>query len=1345
MALITSSFTAYAEDDDDDDHRPPLTVDIAKAVWNINNRLVLVGTVNRIVPAPVNVVAYGVQIGSVTVAEDNTWRFASRNTPPPCEVSVNYAYATDSAVIRINPDTGVTCSTEPPNLPPIPHANGPYEGNVNDPIQFSSAGSTDPDGTIVAYRWVFGDGKASNDANPVHTYTTAGVYDLKLRVTDDDGVARTDKTQVTINGAPVNIDPTANANGPYSGVAGQSISFSSAGSNDPDGTIVSYSWNFGDGATSNQTSPSHTYATAGTYNVSLTVTDDDGGVGTDSTTSTIIPANIFPTAIANGPYSGTAGQSVSFSSAGSNDPDGTIVSYSWTFGDGATSNQANPSHTYATAGTYNVSLIVTDNDGADGVDSTTANIAAAPANVITVSSVRWREGTLRIVGTAPFEERTVRVSLPDGTLIGSRRAEDDGRFQFEISVSPEPCQVIITQFGATPLTVIVSTDPSCGIAPPNENPVAEANGPYSGQVGANIQFSSAGSTDPDGTIVSYSWAFGDGATSNQTNPTHAYATAGTYTVTLTVTDNDGASDGDSAISTISAAPVNIPPSANANGPYAGQIGDNIQFSSAGSTDPDGTIVSYAWTFGDGAVSNQANPTHAYTSVGTFNVTLTVTDNDGASDGDSTTSTISAAPVNIPPTAVANGPYAGIVGANIQFSSNGSNDPDGTIASYSWSFGDGVTSTEANPLHAYTGVGDYVVTLTVTDNEDASDIDVTSAAITSLPPPDCTSDIPEHCTITSYSGPDVCVSCHRQEAMDAHGGVHYQQGGAFPNVTNIPTSFAAAGERPAHAAGDLVATGINTFCGTHENSPRFTCAGCHVGNGRFPLAQAELEKLTPGSAEETKHLANVDCLMCHQEQYKRFPDWTASGYGFTDLTLLNVTLDNAGKLVHSDGSQVVRTGFAGIPNVDPVTQDFQFMPLGADNAVPGIPLAPMTLTTVEAAQNVHRTTKVACLNCHAGAGGGDGFKRGDLSKQTANASVSLDMHMSAQGANLTCADCHATTGDNGETHRMRGRGVDLRPNDTSERFVCSACHSERPHGDYNARTGSSLDKHAMKVACQTCHIPRYAKADVGTEVARDWQAPHTSEAACNGRGGWLPNEIIQATGSASLTPIYKWFSGKSEVYYLGESLNGVPTVPLASSIASAFVGNFNSGDPTYVLGLPLGEVTDDMNTKIYPMREHWGKLVRNDNDNTLVGHSTFEFFRTGSICRAAAVGLGIDENNQPTSSVCTGLPGQLETPPNTTMVPVMTYESINHGVEVSGNALNCGSCHDQLSGGPVVMNLESLGLGIKAPTSTICRQCHGSESSGFSSVHSRHVQNFGYDCSFCHNFSRAAERGLRTTR
>jgi hypothetical protein len=614
-------------------------------------------------------------------------------------------------------------------------------------------------------------------------------------------------------------------------------------------------------------------------------------------------------------------------------------------------------------------------------------------------------------------------------------------------------------------------------------------------------------------------------------------------------------------------------------------------------------------------------------------------------------------------------------------------------------------------------------------------------------------IDEHESITEYTGPEVCIGCHEDAARAAHGGVHYQQGGAFPDVLNIPEYFYAAGERPAHPAGDTVATGLNTYCGTHDGSPRFTCAGCHVGNGRFPKSVEDFNDLVP--EDQLKELANVDCLMCHQELYKRFPDWTDQGYGFSTLELLNLR-EEGGELIASPGDVVLRDGYAGIPNVDPVTEDFQFLPAGSDTLPSTVPIAPMTLTTLEAAQMVHATTRRSCLNCHAGAAGSDGAKRGDLFRVLANdAPPDLDYHMSPLGANLTCSDCHNAGG-----HRLRGRGLDLRPSDVAERFTCAHCHGDRPHKDYSAADGSKRDTHAAKVACQTCHIPRYGKAAVGTEVARDWQEPHPSSAACAGRGGWLPRE----DKDHDLVPSYAWFDGQSAVYYLGAALADLPTIPLAPEIAASFVGDFKTGQRAYVMATPSAIIGEDgalnrhrgvqnPEAKIYPMKEHWGKLAT--DGEVLIGHSTFEFFRTGSFCRAVAVGLGAD----PDAECPGGLPGT-ELPQGIEVVAVHTFQTINHGVEPKGRALACGACHAGEAGGSVQLRLqEQLGYGprqgeslvpgakqrgrLSGSLERICGQCHESAPApqAFAAVHRVHVAEQGTDCAACHDFSRAA-RGLR---
>lgn len=558
------------------------------------------------------------------------------------------------------------------------------------------------------------------------------------------------------------------------------------------------------------------------------------------------------------------------------------------------------------------------------------------------------------------------------------------------------------------------------------------------------------------------------------------------------------------------------------------------------------------------------------------------------------------------------------------------------------------------------------------------------------PPTYDSAAEAHASITVYEGPSTCVACHENEAIEMHGSVHYQQSGDAINLTNDITPFSANGLQRAGERGDG-AIGINTYCGAHENSPRFTCAGCHVGNGRFP--SAELPTPEPDRLAE---LSNIDCLMCHQETYKRFPTGQ-----FEPLEIVAIGADG-----NPDPSlpPIVRTESMGIPIIDPVTQDFLFEPADSNSTLVKLGGSPLMGDRVTAAQTVHATTRKACLNCHAKAGGGDGTKRGDMSSALIDPEPHIDIHMSSNGQNLVCADCHSVG-----NHRMRGRGLDLRPNDTPEQFNCESCHDQPPHED------STLNSHTERVACQTCHIPTYGKG-VPTEVNRDWEDPHYSAAACNGRGGWLPRE----DKASDLIPSYQWFDGTSQVYVLGEDLSNYPATTL------------DDGSQAITLGVPNGSV-NGTGSKIYPMKEHTSKSAVHLASNTLIAHSTFEFFRTGSFSAAVESALQQTERDGDRYEVA----------------QVHTFQTINHGVEGSDAALDCGSCHDSLSGGPLRMDLQQdLGYELKSQTDTyqglpVCTQCHGSEDSlSFSRVHTEHVIAENIACQTCHNFSRP-ERGLNT--
>jgi PKD repeat protein len=187
-----------------------------------------------------------------------------------------------------------------------------------------------------------------------------------------------DNLAVNTSTAPVNQPPTAAFTSSATGLA---ASFNGTTSTDVDGTIASYAWNYGDSATGTGVTSSHSYAAAGTYTVSLTVTDNLGATNTVShpITVTAAPANQPPTAVFTSSVSNLA---ASFNGSTSTDSDGTIAAYAWSFGDTQTGTGATVAHSYAAAGTYTVSLTVTDNLGATGTVAHSVTVVAPPANVI---------------------------------------------------------------------------------------------------------------------------------------------------------------------------------------------------------------------------------------------------------------------------------------------------------------------------------------------------------------------------------------------------------------------------------------------------------------------------------------------------------------------------------------------------------------------------------------------------------------------------------------------------------------------------------------------------------------------------------------------------------------------------------------------------------------------------------------------------------------------------------------------------------------------------------------------------------------------------------------------------
>jgi len=281
-------------------------------------------------------------------------------------------------------------------MPPVARFSyNPYDPKTQETLYFNATESYDPDGgSIVEYRWDWtSDGVVdAYGPTPVHTYASEGTYNVTLTIVDDEGETNTTSTAHShgINVPPPipvsgNVPPDSNFSWSVNPNVNGTIDFTSNVS-DPDGEIVSYEWNFGDGTSSTSQNPSHTYDTSGTYTVTLIVTDDNGETSTreiNVEVPNIRPQAGFSTSSANI----TTASSVTFDGGSpySYDKDGNIVNWSWDFGDGDTAYGSTVSHQYNTPGNYTVTLNVTDNSGGWAVEQKNVTVSS-PA---TASSPRF--------------------------------------------------------------------------------------------------------------------------------------------------------------------------------------------------------------------------------------------------------------------------------------------------------------------------------------------------------------------------------------------------------------------------------------------------------------------------------------------------------------------------------------------------------------------------------------------------------------------------------------------------------------------------------------------------------------------------------------------------------------------------------------------------------------------------------------------------------------------------------------------------------------------------------------------------------------------------------------------
>ncbi len=533
------------------------------------------------------------------------------------------------------------------NLPTASFTVSPTPPQLHQVINFNASASTAEQGhTIASYDWNFGDGTTGSGQLTTHVYNTAGTYSVSLQVTDDAGRKASTSQSVSVG---TNAPTASFTSTPSSPQVGSIVNFNASQSQAASGrSIVSYDWDFGDGTRGSGVQTTHAYQVSGSFTVTLTVTDSAGQTGI--TTGTISVGTSAPSAsFTFTPSSPIINQTVLFNGLGSSAPTGrTIASYAWNFGDGGTATGATPSHAFAAAGSYTVQLTVSDSSGQTGVTAQTITVTAGG-----------------------------------------------------------------------PTAVDFTTSP--------QSPI----------VGQGINFTATATPQTGRTITSYAWNFGDGSTGTGQVTTHAYTAAGNYTVQLTVTDSAGQTL--STTKSVSVSNAQAPTAQFSFVPASPVVaGVVVTFNASASTAGTGrSIVSYVWDFGDGsAPATGLNPTHTFATGGTYSVSLTVADNGTPSLTGNASQSIQVndgqAVINITSgtTATAPGPVT------VSFDGGSSTAASGrTIVSYAWSFSNGGTATGQTVTHNYPtplGPTTVTVTLTITDNVGHTNTKTLSFTVTGTP-------------------------------------------------------------------------------------------------------------------------------------------------------------------------------------------------------------------------------------------------------------------------------------------------------------------------------------------------------------------------------------------------------------------------------------------------------------------------------------------------------------------------------------------------------------------------------------------------------------------------------------
>ena len=471
--------------------------------------------------------------------------------------------------------------------------------------------------------------------------------------------------------------------GPTNGIAPLTVSFTNQSLG-----VTSSTWSFGDGATNFTDNPSHVYASPGTYTVRLIGANP---TGTNSLTrSNLVVVGSPPTATPDfvaAPAIGPAPLAVYFTNLSSN-----AQTYLWSFGDAQTSTATNPVHVYG-AGLYSVTLSAANTAGTNSLTRTNYILVTNPPPLVafqaditnglaplTVNFTNLSSGAISSYLWTFGDGHTSTNANPANTY------SNPGLFTVSLSAAgpggtnmlARTNFVMVTNY--PPPLVAFQADITNGLAP------------------LTVNFTNLSS----GALSSYLWTFGDGHTSTNANPANTYSNAGSFTVSLLV----GGPGGTNVLALANFVVVtNYPPPLAA---FEADITNGLAPLTVNFTNlSSGVISSYLWDFGDGHTSTNANPANTYSNAGSFTVSLLAAGPGGTNMVALTNFVVA---TNYPPPLVAF--EADTTNGLAPLTVNFTNLSSGAISSYLWDFGDGHTSTNANPANTYSNAGSFTVNLLV---------------------------------------------------------------------------------------------------------------------------------------------------------------------------------------------------------------------------------------------------------------------------------------------------------------------------------------------------------------------------------------------------------------------------------------------------------------------------------------------------------------------------------------------------------------------------------------------------------------------------------------------------------